>query len=236
VIDSPEEVPLRGGRVTAGVSRVGETVRRPSKLSSPFVRALLVELEQSGFDAAPRHLGKDDHGREIFSFQAGDVPRELDSDISDEALAAAARLIRRYHDATESIGLAGDAEVVCHNDLSPCNCVFRDGLPVGLIDFDNAAPGSRLEDLGYALFLWLNLGTDGAPLEEQARRIDLFCRAYGVNADEAVVEAIVDAVTLNVQRLHHERRRDDVEWWQAQLDWLLERRDALTRLLGQRGT
>ena len=41
----------------------------------------------------------------------------------------------------------------------PCNFVFRDGRPVGIIDFDAAAPGPRLRDVGYAIFLWLNLGS-----------------------------------------------------------------------------
>jgi aminoglycoside phosphotransferase (APT) family kinase protein len=38
---------------------------------------------------------------------------------------------------------------------------LREGKPVGIIDFDAAAPGERLQDVGYALFLWLNLGSDG---------------------------------------------------------------------------
>jgi len=40
--------------------------------------------------------------------------------------------------------------VICHNDLSPCNFVFRTGSPVALIDFDTAAPGNRCMDLGSA--------------------------------------------------------------------------------------
>lgn len=35
------EVPLRGGRVTTGVVRVGDTVRRPATDASPFVADLL---------------------------------------------------------------------------------------------------------------------------------------------------------------------------------------------------
>ncbi len=222
------EIPLHGGRVTTGVVRVGDTVRRPEKANAWLVRALLRDLERAGFEAAPRYLGRDEHGRETFSFQPGDVPDELDASFPDDVLAAAARLIRRYHDATAGTDLAPGADVVCHNDLSPCNFVFRGGEPVGIIDFDRAAPGRRLEDLGYALFLWLNLGTDGPPVAEQARRIALFCRAYGVEPNRAVVDAVLDAVASNIDRLRAEDRSSDAVWWQAQLAWLEQEQHALT--------
>jgi aminoglycoside phosphotransferase (APT) family kinase protein len=223
-----EEIPLTGGRVSPGVVLVGGTVRRPIGPNSRFVRELLALLHQRGFDAAPLYLGSDERGREVFSFLPGAVPPDLDPAVPDDALAAAARLIRRFHDATAGTDLAGMREVVCHNDLSPCNFVFRDGRPVGIIDFDAAAPGERLEDLGYALFLWLNLGTDGPPPHEQARRIRQFCDAYGISTDAAVVEAIVRAVASNIDRLRAAQRLRDVEWWQAQLDWLDDRRDDIT--------
>lgn len=215
-----DETPLPGGRVTPGVVRVGDTVRRPRQESSPFVRALLAQLERRGFEGAPRYLGTDELGRETFSFVPGEVPGDLDPAIPDEVLAAAARLIREFHDATAGTALAGDRQVVCHHDLSPCNVVFRAGLPVGIIDFDAAAPGERLQDLGMALFLWLNLGTDGPAPVEQGRRIGVFCRAYGVEPSQEVVDAIVDAVRAKVEELR-------AEWWQRQLDWLEQQREAL---------
>jgi Ser/Thr protein kinase RdoA (MazF antagonist) len=227
-----EEVGLVGGRVTRGVVRVGETVRRPAKRNSAFVRRLLAHLEERGFDAAPRYLGTDELGRETFSYLPGDVPPDLDAAIPDAALAHAARLIRRFHDATAGSTLAGKHEVACHGDLSPCNFVFRDGVPIGIIDFDAAAPGTRLEDLGYALFLWLNVGTDGAPLAEQARRIQLFCDAYGIATDVRVVDAIRDAVAANLTRLRVDgRAAADIRWWQQQLDWLDRHRDRLVELV-----
>lgn len=225
------EFPLTGGRVTQGVIRVGDTVRRPLRDNSQLVRTLLKQLDERGFDAAPRYLGADERGREIFSFVQGEVPPDLDPAIPDETLAAAARLIRRFHDATAGSALARGQEVVCHNDLSPCNFVFRAGAPVGIIDFDAAAPGERLQDLGTALFLWLNLGTDGPQLTEQARRIELFCRAYGVQANQEVIEAIIAAVSANVEQLRAENRVSDAEWWQEQLDWLKQRRGELAEAL-----
>jgi Ser/Thr protein kinase RdoA (MazF antagonist) len=219
--------PLTGGRVTDGVVRVGGTVRRPISRNSPLVRTLLAQLHERGFDAAPRHLGIDQHGREVFSFVPGDVPADLDPSVDDETLAAAACLIRRYHDATAGTDIARQHEVVCHNDLSPCNFVFREGKPVGIIDFDAAAPGKRLRDVGYALFLWLNLGTDGAPLGEQARRIKVFCRSYGIEPNRRVFDAIVDAVAANVKQLRSDARSSDARWWQEQYEWLRHHRGAL---------
>lgn len=228
------EFPLEGGRVTPGVVRVGDTVRRPLRRNSALVRALLSHLHEQGFDAVPRYLGSDEQGREVFSYLPGDVPPELDAAISDDALAAAALLIRRLHDATAGTALAEDDEIVCHNDLSPCNFVFRERMPVGIIDFDSAAPGRRLDDLGYALFLWLNLGTDGAPLDAQARRLEVFCRAYGIDADAVVVDAVLGAVRANIERLSKAGRSGDLEWWQAQLDWIESRRSSLVGLLNAR--
>jgi aminoglycoside phosphotransferase (APT) family kinase protein len=225
------EVPLGRGRVTEGVVRVGDTVRRAPRPNSPFVRTLLAHLREHGFDAAPRYLGTDEQGRETFSYQPGEVPADLDAAIPDETLIAAAPLIRRYHDGTAGTEIAGDSEVVCHNDLSPCNFVFRDDRPVGILDFDAAAPGQRLQDIGYAIFLWLNLGTDGPPPDEQARRIELFCRAYGVEAHNQVINVIVDAVAANIERLRADERLADVAWWQAQLDWLNRHRAELAERL-----
>ena len=221
------EVPLSGGRVTVGVVRVGDTVRRPAQPNAPLVRALLVRLEELGLEIAPRYLGVDDAGRETFSYLEGLVPDELDATFDDATLTTAARLIRTFHDATAGAPLAAGHEVVCHNDLSPCNTVFRDGAPVALVDFDDAAPGARLDDLGYALFLWLNLGTDGPAPGVQRRRIAVFCNAYGVAAGPTVVTSVESAVGRNVARLEAAGRTADVEWWRAQLAWLERRAAAL---------
>jgi hypothetical protein len=75
------ERPLSGGRVTAGVVRVGETVRRPRGENWRLVRALLTHLREGGFEGAPRYLGSDEQGREIFSFLPGEVPPDLDASV-----------------------------------------------------------------------------------------------------------------------------------------------------------
>jgi len=184
------EVRLRGGFMQK-VVRVGDTVRRAPRGNVAFIRALLGHLDATGFTDAPRWLGSDEKGRDIFSYMEGDVPRQL-GHFDDVTLEAAARFIRRYHDAT--ISFVGAGQVACHNDLSPCNFAFRDGVPRAIIDFDNAAEGDRMPDLAYAGWTWLDIGNedDYAP-EEQLRRLRLFARAYGGEID---IPALIDTILV----------------------------------------
>jgi hypothetical protein len=177
------EQALLGGRTALTVVRVDDTVRRTPALNDEFARALLLHLERQRFVGAPRFLGIDHGSRRIFSYLPGEVPSDL-GHFDDCIIRDAARLIRRYHDATADlftgkVWLDLGLEVACHNDLSPCNTVFREGEPYGLIDFDAAAPGTRAWDVGYAAWLWLDLGNIDYPHEEQIRRLKLFVRAYG---------------------------------------------------------
>ena len=43
------EIPLAGGNMSAGVVRVGDTVRRPAGPWTPAVHALLTHLHEAGF-------------------------------------------------------------------------------------------------------------------------------------------------------------------------------------------
>ena len=96
----------------------------------------------------PLPLGTDEAGREMFSYIDGKVAADLGF-YEDRVLLSAAGLIRRFQDlSTDLLSPAGSCagiEGVCHNDLSPCNFVFRNGLPVAMIDFDAVAPGSHGE-------------------------------------------------------------------------------------------
>ena len=217
------EIPLTGGRVSSGVVRVGSTVRKPITANSEFVRHLLGHLTSNGFGCSPDFLGTDEQGRDVFSFIDGDVPEDL-CYYDEPTLCVAASLIRRFHDLSSDLvvsprAVATGVEVVCHNDLSPCNFVFRGEIPVAIIDFDASAPGSRAHDLGYAAWLWLDLGSPEIGALDQQRRLASFLEAYGVLRVDPILEAMLERQALLVE----EGRRigDDsmAEWAIACNDW-----------------
>jgi hypothetical protein len=74
---SQEDRMLVGGRTTAAVTRVGETIRRPPAPNAGFVRSLLRHLEVVGFDGAPQYRGTDARGREMLTYVPGEVPADL---------------------------------------------------------------------------------------------------------------------------------------------------------------
>jgi RimJ/RimL family protein N-acetyltransferase len=227
MVAASREEPLRGGRVTPGVVRVGDTVRRPHGPHSAFVGELLEDLARAGFGGAPLRLGVDEQGRDVLSFVPGEVPRDLGF-FSDEQLVAAFELLRCFHDFTAGSPLRGDAEVVCHGDVSPCNTVFRNGQPIALIDFDTAAPGRRVDDLGYGLFLWLDLGNEDITLDEQRRRLEVATAAYGIAVDGPLISEILEQVALTAERLRLQMR-ESAAWWQQMHRWLLAHAGELAR-------
>jgi hypothetical protein len=131
--DQVNEQQLPGGDVT-DVIRIGSAVRRTTPPNTAFVRRLLDHFGQHNWPGAPRFLGNGDLGRETLTFLDGHVAWEQSQppDVTSEAsLVAVANLVRRFHDLTAGTDLAGDNEVVCHNDLSPRNTVYRN-LGAGL--------------------------------------------------------------------------------------------------------
>ncbi len=190
--------PLTGGRITKGVVRIGDTVRRPASPKTPFTAELLRLLEERGLDHVPRYLGQDDEGRDVFTYLDGWVAARYERR-TDEQVAAVGRLLRAFHDATRGSRLAGHHDVVCHHDPGPTNVVFRDGVPAALIDFDTAEPGDVLEDIGYAAWTWCIASK--VPLETQPAQVKVLVDAYGLTGPRrhAVDDAVLDRQLRNVR-------------------------------------
>jgi Phosphotransferase enzyme family len=221
------EQTLEGGRQTPGVVRRGRTVRRPLHRNHGYVHAVLRHLESAGFEGAPRVLGVDGAGREVLSFIEGEVPDE--APLSDARLASAARLIRRFHDATAGSELARGEEVVLHGDLGPHNTVFAGDEAVALIDWDeDVGPGPRLVDLAHAVWCFVDVGESGGPIAEQGRRARLMCDAYGWDDPAAVIGEIAALLKRARDRHAGAGRRRAVEIFEDLMGWMAERQRDLT--------
>jgi hypothetical protein len=205
---------LLGGNQSASV-RIGDTVHRRAGTWTPAVHALLAHLKRVGFGAAPEPRGMDAGGRAVLSFIPGAVhagwpdplPRWM---FEDEAtLIAAARLLRRYHGSLDGFEPPPDAhwrfvapgthEVICHNDWSPGNALFRGHIPIVMLDWDSAGPGSRAWDLASSAYWWVPLSPRIAlpSLADRAGRFARFCTAYGAGiARQHVFDTLIELLPV----------------------------------------
>ncbi|WP_225726740.1 MULTISPECIES: phosphotransferase [unclassified Nocardia] len=162
-----------------GIVVAGDRVFRPPPPRAAFVHELLEYFAEAEWLHAPRYLGSDSQGREILSHIPGFAGSELTEEVrSTAALAAVARLVREFHDLTAGHPLAGSGEVVCHNDLSPKNTIYRLAVPVALIDWDLAAPGRRIHDVAHLCWQYGDPGP-GAEVPVVAQRMRVIRDAYG---------------------------------------------------------
>ncbi|MEQ5841875.1 aminoglycoside phosphotransferase family protein [Paraburkholderia acidicola] len=148
----------------------------------------------------PRHLGQDDSGRDVLSFLPGWVPQKFQY-FEDEQIAAAGAMLRSFHDATRGSDLAGAQVVVCHHDPGPNNTVFQNGLPVAFIDFDFAAPGAILEDVGYMAWTWcVSSKPERGPVERQAAQLRVLANAYGLASQDrpGLITAMLQRQSQNI--------------------------------------
>ncbi|MBM7702325.1 aminoglycoside phosphotransferase family protein [Metabacillus iocasae] len=216
-----EEV-LTGGNVS-NVYRSGDTVRREVKPDSVNIHRLLQHLERKGFAYAPKFLGVDEKKREILSFiegEAGHYPLKAYM-WSNDALKDIAKMLRLYHDAVSDFPFTKEwksldntpdnREVICHNDFAIYNIIFKNQQPVGIIDFDLAAPGPRLWDIVYTLYtcvplsrlyhteagaaVYYDAGKDAARIKQ---RVHLFFESYGM---EGIESGFLEMVLLRVEAL-----------------------------------
>ncbi|WP_260869530.1 aminoglycoside phosphotransferase family protein [Paenibacillus sp. Y412MC10] len=219
-----EEV-LDGGNINH-IVRKENTVLRPTGIWSPCVHELLKHLEKQGFEGAPKFIGIDDPEREILTFISGEVSGNKYPELepymwSDATLVGLARLLRRFHDATEGFTLMseskwqlsysdeGQHEVICHNDAALYNVVFQQGNPVALIDFDMAGPGPRMWDIAYTIYTSVPLASFAPDYSsgktksyqadlhaaERSRRIQLFFESYGTAIPKELLQWITQRLT-----------------------------------------
>ena len=252
-----EELPL-GGNLNDAV-RVGNTVRRRAGPWTPAVHALLRFLEREGFDA-PRVVGIDEKGREVLRFIDGEAepgsPVPLpDAVFREDHMVEAARHLRRYHDVIARFAPPPDArwrlvspkphEIICHNDWSPWNALFRNGRYALTLDWDLAGPGPRLWDFANAAYCWVPLFAGASAvrgIEDRARRLRIFCEAYDLGDRTALIEVMRTRVIYLKAFMEDEASRGDAGFvrlvergtparMSEDVDYLDEHRGVLERAL-----
>ncbi|WAA66079.1 phosphotransferase [Microbacterium oxydans] len=212
------EEALSGGNASESVVKIGGTVRKAWTESTPSVVGFLEFVRSRGVDApAPR--GQDERGRQIIEFVPGRLAIDAEP-LSPVELHRVGAMVRAIHDASadflppadatwDSVIPAPGADLVCHNDLAPWNLII--GERWLFIDWDAAAPSTRLWDLAYAAqaFALSRLQT---PPEQAAGDLRAFVDGYG--ADEELRAALPDAMTrratamLEMLRSAHAEHRE----------------------------
>ncbi|WP_433499202.1 phosphotransferase [Sphaerimonospora sp. CA-214678] len=249
---------LRGG--VNVVRRHGDVVHRPSSVATPAIHRLLRHVRTQGFDGAPEPLGFDADGNEVLTFLHGQVHEALPPELrTPDLLDSAAVLLRRYHDASATFETTpGDrwwlparspAEVICHGDAAPYNCVVRDGRVTGFIDFDAAHPGPRIWDVAYAVYRFAPLQAPSNPdnfgtLREQGHRAARFCRAYGVSADPVLLDTVTDRLRALIDFIREKARQGSeafrshiedghLDLYQTDIRYIDANREALLTTFGE---
>lgn len=189
---------LTGGNASESVVRVGNTVRKPWSKNSPVLQSYLGALRSAGVDV-PRPLGRDGKGRNVVEYMDGALALDL-SPLGQDDLLRVGRMIRRIHDASETVPLpnpgswnmllpAEHPNLMCHNDLAPWNLIIGDRWV--FIDWDGAGPSTRLWDLAYAAQSFGML-FDGQPVAAAGLRLGAIVTGY--DADGALRRALPDAM------------------------------------------
>jgi aminoglycoside phosphotransferase len=220
-----DEQPLAGGNLSAGVVRVGDTVRRPTGPWTPAVHALLRHLEGRGFTGAPRVLGIDDKGREILEYIEGEVPWPDHGRLDDLVLVRRiGATLRAFHEAAADFVPApdavwrypamaadaaayGDDIIVCHNDAAAWNVVASDQR-LAFIDWDVAGPRPAIWDVAYSA---VSLLSPSAPVAERLRAL---ADGYELGAADRTrfAEVIVARITSSYENMRLRAEAGEAPW------------------------
>src|SRR5690606_27354978 len=159
--------------------------------------ALLRHLEGVGFRGAPRSFGWDAEGRHLVEWVDGiraDHPQAPDEALDPQRIGT---FMREMHDALESFvppeGVAWfegltppGGDLIVHQDIAPSNIVLAPDGRLVAIDWDAAAPGTRLWDIAHAVHAFAPLVRGGLDPEHAAERLARFADGYGLTEQQRI--------------------------------------------------
>lgn len=209
---------LAGGNVNGSIKKIDNIIYR--QIRNKHLHSFYQYMEAVDFKGVPRFLGIDNN-REKLTFIEGYVPGDsfpnCDPCIwTNDNLVTLARFIKAYHDMSAKYVKASAlhgwhhqlfkqdiCEVICHNDGAPYNFVYQDGNFVGMIDFDEAYPATRIWDLAYILYTNIPLASYQPNLDGTTRpyqqndamirreRIKLFFTNYGIDYTNSLFDTLI---------------------------------------------
>lgn len=180
-----------------------------------YSEAVLRGLNALRCPHVPTLLEIDRHGRQLLTYINGTTayPPYDPVVLSEESLRSCAAMIRQIHDKT--VELAGlpeslpdshetarplDIDCIGHGDIAPWNIVFDGSQAVALIDWDTAAPSSRVWDMAYLAHHMVPFHSDSSLAgwgwhepPNRKRRLDIIVQTYGppLTAPDIVEAAII---------------------------------------------
>lgn len=218
-------VRLVGPGAGGGTIRIGDTVRRTPDRAPDAMILVLRHLEAVGFGGAPRVIGQDCEGRWALSYIPGDtaLPPYPAWVCSDALLTSVGRLLRSYHDATETLAEPPEidwptrppahyrGDVVGHMDVSLANVVCAEGQAIALIDFEEVGRVARVWDLARTARHWVPLldpadmvGNVAYLRNRQHERLSIFADAYGIDQEDR--DRLVEAAIANADTTYSKMR------------------------------
>ena len=215
-----DERELSGGNASGAVALVDGTVRKLWTGATAHVHEYMHAVRVSGVDV-PETMGRDELGRQIIEYVPGVLALDA-GPLTRTQLHRVGAMVRAIHDASAAFTPTADAvwetaipapgaELVCHNDLAPWNLII--GERWLFIDWDAAAPSTRLWDLAYAAQAF-TLSNAQQPPEDAARNLAAFVDGYG--AERALRQALPDAMKRRAEamlRLLRSSHEAGIEPW-----------------------
>ncbi|CAM3048946.1 Phosphotransferase enzyme family protein [Arthrobacter ulcerisalmonis] len=198
---------LDGGNTSGVVVRVGSTVRKPWTDASATVQSFMAAVREAGVDV-PEVFGRDEQGRQVIEYVPGQLAIDADP-LTQQQLGRIGAMVGAIHDASTEFVPALDApwitaipspgsELICHNDLAPWNLIV--GERMTFIDWDAAAPSTRLWDLAYAAQAF-TLSNTQQPPQEAAQNLAAFVDGY--RADVGLRTELPAAMHRRAEAMHH---------------------------------
>ena len=247
-------------RLARPVTLEGDRVLRPRRAGTATVHSFLRHLRANGVTSVPEPVGVE-RTTEVLRYIEGDTARlAWEHQKTLDGVRSAARLLRTIHDAsrdwrppadavwessTSNVDIDADDLVYCHGDPGPWNFIWRDGNAVALIDWDLLYPGSRLDDIAYALHWFAPMRSDelaltwhhfpGVP-DRRARATALLEEYGGLPRHLDLVEVVGARIRKTQEQIRRQAElghephatwltQGMIDQWEADMTWARAHRD-----------